>query len=69
MLSKTQTKSSPKIAIIGGGIAGATAAVHMAELGLDVHLIEKGNGSSVVRQYVIFMLVEICTERSLLSSV
>ncbi|WP_425667072.1 FAD-dependent oxidoreductase [Vibrio tubiashii] len=44
MLSKTQTKSSPKIAIIGGGIAGATAAVHMAELGLDVHLIEKGNG-------------------------
>ncbi|TFH92447.1 FAD-dependent oxidoreductase [Vibrio ouci] len=33
-----------KIAIIGGGIAGATAAVHLAELGLNVTLIEKGAG-------------------------
>lgn len=33
-----------RIAIVGGGVAGATAAVHMAELGLDVCLIEKGSG-------------------------
>lgn len=33
-----------KIAIIGGGIAGATAALHLAELGLNVTLIEKGAG-------------------------
>ncbi|QIL86851.1 FAD-dependent oxidoreductase (plasmid) [Vibrio sp. HDW18] len=33
-----------RIAIIGGGIAGATAAVHLAELGLNVLLIEKGAG-------------------------
>ncbi|KJY83926.1 oxidoreductase [Vibrio galatheae] len=44
MQSKNHTHSTSKVAIIGGGIAGATAAVHMAELGLDVHLIEKGPG-------------------------
>ncbi len=37
-------KSAPSIAIIGGGIAGATAAVHLAELGLNVTLIEKKDG-------------------------
>ncbi len=31
----------PKVAIIGGGVAGATAAVHLGELGIDVHLIER----------------------------
>jgi len=37
-----QTLSSvSSVAIIGGGIAGATAAVHLAELGLKVTLIEK----------------------------
>ncbi|OAJ95823.1 FAD-dependent oxidoreductase [Vibrio bivalvicida] len=44
MQLKTQTQSSSKIAIIGGGIAGATTAVHLAELGLNVHLFEKGSG-------------------------
>ena len=39
----SQTKAS-SIAIIGGGIAGATAAVHLAELGLNVTLIEKKDG-------------------------
>lgn len=34
---------APKIAIIGGGVAGATAAVHLGELGIDVHLIERQN--------------------------
>ena len=34
--------SSPKIAIIGGGIAGATAATYLANLGLNITLIEKG---------------------------
>ncbi|MCE0496046.1 FAD-dependent oxidoreductase [Vibrio salinus] len=33
----------PKIAVIGGGVAGATAAVHLGELGIDVHLIERKN--------------------------
>lgn len=44
MQPNMQSQCSPKIAIIGGGIAGATAALHMAELGLNVHLIEKGPG-------------------------
>ncbi|MEF1288826.1 FAD-dependent oxidoreductase [Vibrio sp. M260118] len=43
MQSTMQIHTAPKIAIIGGGIAGATAAVHMAELGLNVHLIEKNS--------------------------
>lgn len=34
----------PRIAIIGGGIAGATAAVHLGELGLNVVLMEKSAG-------------------------
>lgn len=33
--------SASSVAIIGGGIAGATAAVHFAEIGLNVTLIEK----------------------------
>ena len=41
MQSEQQTSVSPKIAIIGGGIAGATTAVHLAELGMDITLIEK----------------------------
>ncbi len=37
--------SQPKsVAIIGGGVAGATAAVHLAELGIEVTLIERGEG-------------------------
>lgn len=31
-----------KVAIIGGGIAGATVALYLSELGLDVSLFEKG---------------------------
>ncbi|GAB2650231.1 FAD-dependent oxidoreductase [Vibrio panuliri] len=33
--------SNPKVAVIGGGVAGATAALHLAELGVNVDLIEK----------------------------
>lgn len=33
-----------RIAIIGGGIAGSTIALRLAELGLQVTLLEKGNG-------------------------
>ncbi|MGL6313052.1 FAD-dependent oxidoreductase [Vibrio sp. WXL103] len=36
--------SGKSIAIIGGGVAGATTAVHLAELGVNVTLIEKGAG-------------------------
>ncbi|WP_413702191.1 FAD-dependent oxidoreductase [Psychromonas sp. KJ10-10] len=36
------TKEKARIAIIGGGIAGATVALCLGELGLDVTLIEKG---------------------------
>lgn len=35
-------QKNARIAIIGGGIAGATAALCLGELGLDVTLIEKG---------------------------
>lgn len=35
-------KSAPKIAIIGGGIAGSTAAIYLANKHLDVTLIERG---------------------------
>lgn len=34
--------SAPHIGIIGGGIAGATAALHFAELGLNVSVFERG---------------------------
>ncbi|WP_022941842.1 FAD-dependent oxidoreductase [Psychromonas hadalis] len=34
---------NPRIGIIGGGIAGATVALCLGELGLDVTLIEKGS--------------------------
>ncbi|BAJ03641.1 FAD-dependent oxidoreductase [Shewanella violacea] len=35
--------ASPKIAIIGGGVAGSTIALRFAELGIDTSLIEKGD--------------------------
>jgi glycine/D-amino acid oxidase-like deaminating enzyme len=42
-MMRTKTNSEPyKIAIVGGGVAGATAALHFGELGLDVLLIERG---------------------------
>lgn len=44
MQPHNDTSLNPKLAIIGGGIAGATAALHLAELGLNVTLIEKGSG-------------------------
>lgn len=40
----TLRSQDPRIAIIGGGIAGATAAVHLGELGLNVVLMEKSAG-------------------------
>ncbi|MGF1740190.1 FAD-dependent oxidoreductase [Vibrio profundum] len=36
------TDSKPTYAIVGAGVAGATAALHLAELGAKVLLIEKG---------------------------
>ncbi|MFC3023146.1 FAD-dependent oxidoreductase [Vibrio zhugei] len=44
MLKTNPNSNTPQIAIIGGGVAGATAAVHMGELGLNVSLIEKSAG-------------------------
>lgn len=35
-------KKQPSIAIVGGGIAGATSAIHFSELGYEVTLLEKG---------------------------
>ncbi|QFU21329.1 FAD-binding oxidoreductase [Shewanella eurypsychrophilus] len=35
--------ADPKIAIIGGGVAGSTIALRFAELGIDTSLIEKGD--------------------------
>ncbi|WP_425509211.1 FAD-dependent oxidoreductase [Vibrio ziniensis] len=42
MSQNTQNFPSPRVAIIGGGVAGATAAVHLGELGINVLLLEKG---------------------------
>jgi hypothetical protein len=41
---KTQMNTEPinQIAIVGGGIAGASIALYLSELGLDVTLLEKG---------------------------
>lgn len=36
-----QIKRKPKIAIVGGGIAGGSVALYLSELGLDVTLFEK----------------------------
>lgn len=44
MNSTNDRKSAPKVAIIGAGIAGSTAAIHLAEQGVNVHLIEKSPG-------------------------
>lgn len=44
MLRTKSDTFTPTIAIIGGGVAGATAAVHLSELGLQVTLLEKGAG-------------------------
>jgi len=42
MSQNTTMNQSPKVAVIGGGVAGATAAVHLGELGVNVLLLEKG---------------------------
>lgn len=42
MTSKQSDKIQPSIAIIGGGIAGSTSAIHFSELGYQVTLLEKG---------------------------
>lgn len=42
MILNTKIHPKRKIAIIGGGIAGSTAAIHLSEMGLDVTLLEKG---------------------------
>lgn len=42
MILNNKRQPQRKIAIIGGGIAGSTAAIHLSEMGLDVTLLEKG---------------------------
>ncbi|GAK86261.1 hypothetical protein JCM19238_3851 [Vibrio ponticus] len=41
MTQNIDQTSSTRVAVVGGGIAGATAALHLAELGIKVDLIEK----------------------------
>ncbi|WP_114786436.1 FAD-dependent oxidoreductase [Vibrio tetraodonis] len=41
MLEENKKSDRPTIAIIGGGIAGSTSALHLAEIGLNVVLVEK----------------------------
>ncbi|WP_200796897.1 FAD-dependent oxidoreductase [Vibrio quintilis] len=40
----TSENKVPRVAVIGGGVAGATAAVHLGELGVEVFLLERGAG-------------------------
>ncbi|WP_061034693.1 MULTISPECIES: FAD-dependent oxidoreductase [Vibrio] len=42
MKSEFPNRKDKHIAVIGGGVAGATAAIHFAELGFQVSVIEKG---------------------------
>ncbi|WP_404970745.1 FAD-dependent oxidoreductase [Vibrio campbellii] len=42
MKSEFPNRKDKHIAIIGGGVAGSTAAIHFAELGFKVSVIEKG---------------------------
>ncbi len=42
MLIRLEVESvEPKVAVIGGGIAGIQSALDLAEMGIDVYLIEK----------------------------
>ncbi|MBA5763257.1 FAD-dependent oxidoreductase [Vibrio sp. 404] len=43
MTQEIDQTSKLKVAVVGGGIAGATAALHLAEIGVHVDLIEKNN--------------------------
>ncbi len=65
----TLRSQDPRIAIIGGGIAGATAAVHLGELGLNVLLMEKGAGLVSGPPICHLHAGEISIEKSLSSSV
>ncbi|WP_155487766.1 FAD-dependent oxidoreductase, partial [Vibrio harveyi] len=42
MKSEFPNRKDKHIAIVGGGVAGSTAAIHFAELGFKVSVIEKG---------------------------
>ncbi len=42
MKSEFQNYKQKHIVVVGGGVAGATAAIHFAELGFQVSVIEKG---------------------------
>lgn len=43
-LHQTTPSEPPHVAIVGGGIAGSTAAIHLAEQGVKVTLLEQGPG-------------------------
>lgn len=42
MKSEFPNRKDKHIAIVGGGVAGSTAAIHFAELGFKVSILEKG---------------------------
>lgn len=43
MLDNSRAIACTQVAIVGGGVAGATAAVHFSQLGIQTLLIEKGD--------------------------
>ena len=44
MYEVISSKPDTKVAVVGGGVAGSTIALRLAELGIDTTLFEKGDG-------------------------
>lgn len=57
------------VGIIGGGIAGSTIALRLAEQGINVQLFEEGKSLVNGPQFVTYMQVEICIARSQINNV
>ena len=59
-------KKDAKIAIIGGGVAGATTAIKLGQLGMSVTLLKKSRALFRALLFVTYTLEEISTVKSLM---